>query len=272
MNAATSIVCADNLPHMQTLPPASCDLIYADPPFNQNKQMGPTQKGVASFNDRFQGGLEGYVSFLRPRLAQMHRLLSDRGSLFVHLNWRTVHYVKIELDRILGVDNFLNEIIWGYRSGSRPGRWFSRKHDTILVYAKKLGTHTFNVQRDGEYRTRDLKRSADGVPYKLTRKGPIFFHPDGPAMTDVWDVPILSTVSRERTGYPTQKPMALLRRIILACSNEGDMVADFFCGSGTTLVAAQELGRKWIGCDESPEAVAIASDRLASEQESRQMA
>jgi site-specific DNA-methyltransferase (adenine-specific) len=257
---------------MQTLPDASCDLIYADPPFNQNRRMGPTQKGDTSFDDRFAGGLDGYVSFLRPRLCEMRRLLSDRGSLFVHLNWRAVHYVKIELDRIFGVDNFLNEIIWGYRSGSRPGRWFSRKHDTILVYAKSLGNHTFNVLREGEYRTRDLKRSADGVPYKETRKGPIFFHPDGPAMTDVWNVPILSTVSRERTGYPTQKPEALLRRIVLACSNEGDTVADFFCGSGTMLVVAQELGRKWIGCDESAEAVAIASARVTAARESRQRA
>jgi len=198
--------------------------------------------------------------------------LSLRGLLYVHLNWRAVHYVKVELDRIFGEEHFLNEIIWGYRSGSRPGRWFSRKHDTILAYAKSPGQHTFNVLREGEYRTRDLKRSADGVPYKSTRKGPIFFHPDGPAMTDVWDIPILSTVSRERTGYPAQKPEALLRRIILASSNEGDTVADFFCGSGTTLAVAEQLGRDWMGCDESVEAVAIASARIAAGRESRHRA
>lgn len=269
MDSSPAIACADNLPYMRTLPDESCDLIYADPPFNQNKRMGPTRGGRASFDDRFSGGREGYVSFLVPRFCEMQRLLSRRGTLYVHLNWRAVHYIKIELDRVFGEGNFLNEIIWGYRSGSRPGRWFSRKHDTILVYAKALGNHTFNVLREGKYRTRDLKHSADGVPFKSTKKGPIFFHPDGPAMTDVWDIPILSTVSRERTGYPTQKPEALLRRIIRASSNEGDTVADFFCGSGTTLAVAQQLGRRWVGCDESVEAVAIASARIAARQESR---
>ena len=272
MDPLPEVVCAENLQYMRELRSESCDLIYADPPFNQNKRMGPTRGGRASFGDRFIGGLEGYVSFLIPRLCEMHRLLSQRGTLYVHLNWRAGHYIKIELDRIFGEQHFLNEIIWGYRSGSRPGRWFSRKHDTILAYAKSLGDHTFNILREGEYRTRDLKRSADGVPYKSTRKGPIFFHPDGPAMTDVWDIPILSTVSRERTGYPTQKPEALLRRIIRASSNEGDMVADFFCGSGTALAVAKQLERGWIGCDENAEAVEIASARLATEQQSRNRA
>lgn len=266
------VACADNLSYMRTLASGACDLIYADPPFNQRRRIGPTQRGKASFDDRVVGGLAGYVSFLCPRLAEMHRLLSSRGSLYVHLNWRAVHYVKVELDRIFGEKNFVNEIIWTYRSGSRPGRWFSRKHDTILVYARQLGEHTFNVLRDGAYRTRDLKRSAEGVPYKSTRNGPILFHPDGPALTDVWDIPILSTVSRERTGYPTQKPEALLRRIIMASSEKGDVVADFFCGSGTTLVVAQQLDRKYFGCDESAEAVAIASARLAAGEASRQRA
>ena len=137
-----------------------------------------------------------------------------------------------------------------------------RKHDTLLLYARNAGRHTFNRMRGGQYRTRDLRFTEDGRPYKSTRNGPIYFHADGPILSDVWDIPFLSTVSKERTDYPTQKPETLLERIILASSNEGDLVADFFCGSGTTLAVAKRLERRWLGCDINPEAVAIAEKRL----------
>ena len=132
-----------------------------------------------------------------------------------------------------------------------------------MLYARQSGAHTFNRLRDGQYRTRDLKFSADGLPYKSTRKGPLHFPPDGPELPDVWDIPFLSTVSKERTRYPSQKPEALLERIVRASSNEGDLVADFFCGSGTTLVVAKRLKRRWLGCDVSPKAVEITRRRLA---------
>ncbi len=259
--AVDRIVCDDNLAYMRSLPDGCCDLIYVDPPFNANRTVGPTQRNNGSFDDRH-GGVEGFLAFLEPRLIEMHRLLSSRGSLYVHLDWRTVHYVKIMLDRLFGERNFLNEIIWSYRTGGVAKRWFARKHDTILLYAKDRRTHTFNLLHHGAYRTLDLRMSSDGRPFKQTRNGRLYFHPNGPAMPDVWDIPFLSTVSRERVGYPTQKPAALLERLVRASSNEGDLVADFFCGSGTTLAVAARLKRRWLGCDLNPDAVAVTQRRL----------
>lgn len=253
----------DNIELLTALTDGCCDLVYVDPPFDSSGSLNRHGAGTDSARDGQDGGWVGYLAALRRRLDEMCRVLSPRGSLYVHLDWRAVHYVKVMLDELLGSDHFLNEIVWSYRSGSRPGRWFGRKHDTILLYAKNPGEHTFNRLRGGEYRTRDLKTAPDGRPYKSTRKGPIYFHPDGPAYSDVWDIPFLSTVSKERTGYPSQKPEALLERIIRASSNEGDLVADFYCGSGTALVVAKRLGRRFLGCDINPEAVAIARRRLA---------
>lgn len=199
----------------------------------------------------------------------MHRLLSETGSLLVHLDWRTVHYAKVMLDTLFSRDNFLNEIIWHYRTGGRCSHWFARKHDSILFYAKNKGKHTFNVLRGGKFRTDGLNIDEDGRPYKSTKKGRLYFHPDGPAITDVWDIPFLSTVSNERTGYPTQKPEALLDRIIQAASNPGDVVADFFCGSGTTLTVAARTDRRFIGCDIESAAVEIAKNRATSQANQR---
>ncbi len=265
--AMDRIVCDDNLDFMRSLPDGCCDLIYIDPPFNSNRIVGPTNGHSATFDDRHSDGVRGFLSFLAPRLREMHRLLSTKGSLYVHLDWRTVHYVKVLLDEVFGERNFLNEIIWSYRSGGVAKRWFARKHDTLLLYARQAGAHTFHQLRDGEYRTQDLKMSTEGVPFKQTRNGRLYFHPEGPAVPDVWEIPFLSTVSNERVGYPTQKPEALLERIIRASSNEGDLVADFFCGSGTTLAVAKRLDRRWVGCDINPDAVAIAERRLGSNEQ-----
>ncbi len=247
---------------METLETGCCDLIYADPPFNCNRVHVAADRPGVTFDDRHGRGVAGYLEFLRPRLAEMFRLLSPHGCLYVHLDWRTVHYVKVMLDEICGPEQFLNEIIWQYRSGGRCGQWFARKHDTILAYARQAGRQTFNRLRGGSYRTRGLKTAADGTPYKSTRNGPLKFHPEGPELTDVWDIPFLSTVAKERTGYPTQKPEALLERIIRAGSNEGDVVGDFFCGSGTALAVAHRLNRRWLGCDANVQAVEITRRRL----------
>ena len=150
-------------------------------------------------------------------------------------------------------------------TGGVAKHWFARKHDTILYYAKNRGGHTFHVQREGWYRTDGLRRDETGRPYKSTTQGRVYFNGKGPAMTDVWEIPFLSTVALERTGYPSQKPLALLKRIVVAGSNVNDVVADFFCGSGTTLAAAQQLGRRWLGCDMAPEAIRITSHRLGLE-------
>ena len=260
--AVGRIVCDDNLVFMSSLPDGCCDLIYADPPFNSNRTVGPTKRHRMTFDDRHGASVGGFLDFLQPRVMEMHRLLSPKGCLYVHLDWRTVHYVKVMLDEVFGQDHFLNEIIWSYRSGGVAKRWFARKHDTLLSYAKEVGGHTFNQLRHGEYRTLDLRMSSDGRPFKQTRNGRLYFHPDGPAIPDVWDIPFLSTVSKERVGYPTQKPEALLERVIGASSNEGDVVADFFCGSGTTLAVAAKLKRRWLGCDLNPDAVAMTQRRL----------
>ena len=247
---------------MSELPDECCDLIYADPPFNSNRKVSRRSNPAMRFVDRYDGGLSGYLDFLRPRIVQMRRLLAPSGTMYIHLDWRTVHYVKVMLDELLGADNFLNEIIWRYRSGGRSGRWFARKHDTILFYAGRAGRHRFNRLRGEPYRTQDLLFDDDGRPYKSTRQGRVYFHRDGGVLSDVWDIPFLSTVSKERTSYPTQKPEALLERIILASSNPGELVADFFCGSGTTLVVARRLGRRFLGCDENPVAVEATTCRL----------
>jgi len=259
------IACADCLAWMNGLPAGACDLIYIDPPFMTN--VPRTTQAGGRYDDRWPGGLAEYLAFLEPRLAAMHRLLSARGTLYVHVDPRTSHYVKVVLDGIFGVDNFLNEVIWSYRTGGRSVKWFARKHDVLLVYAKAAGGHTFHVLRDGTFRTEGLNRDEEGRFYKNTKKGRLYFHPEGPAMTDVWEIPFLSTVAAERTGYPTQKPEALLERVIGASSDPGDVVADPFCGSGTTLAVAERLGRRWLGCDVSGEAVATARARVAAGRE-----
>ncbi|MCC7291225.1 MAG: site-specific DNA-methyltransferase [Phycisphaerales bacterium] len=244
------------------LPDGCCELIYVDPPFGTGKTFrGHAASGIG-FADRLAGGRAAQIAFLLPRLIEMRRVLRECGSLYVHLDYRLAPYIRVELDLIFGQRNFLNEIIWSYRTGSRPGCHFARKHDTILFYARQAGRHVFNLQREGEYRTEGLQRDAEGRAYKTTRRGRLYFHGEGPVVPDVWDIPFLSTVSKERVGYPSQKPLRLLDRIVRASSSPGGLVADFFCGSGTTLVAAQQQGRRWLGCDSNPQAVRISRHRL----------
>ncbi|MFQ5412227.1 MAG: DNA-methyltransferase [Phycisphaerae bacterium] len=251
----------DNLPLMADMPDGSCDLIYIDPPFFTRRKRTAVRSDAA-YDDSWRGGRDEYLDFIRRRLQQCQRLLPRHGTLYVHLDFRVAHHVRILLDDLFGERNFLNEIIWHYRTGGLSKQWFGRKHDTILVYAKSLGDHRFNLQREGAYRTDGLNHDAAGRPYKNTKNGRLYFNPEGPALSDVWDIPFLSTVSRERTDWPTQKPLALLERIIRASSDPGDTVADFFCGSGTTLIAARRLARESLGCDIAPQAIAITRERL----------
>jgi len=217
------------------------------------------------YTDHWSNGLDGYLSFLRPRLEHIHRVLKPTGTMFVHLDYRTSHYVKTALDQIFGYENFMNEIIWSYRTGGVSRRWFGRKHQTILAYAKRLGEHKFHVLREGWFRTDGLNIDSQGRPYKTTRRGRLYFDPRGPALTDVWEVPFLSTVGSERVGWPDQKPVKLLERIIACCSDPDNLVGDFFCGSGTTLVAANRLARRWVGCDICKDAVDLTYNRLQRE-------
>ncbi len=255
------LICADCLKVLEMLPDECIDLIYIDPPFatQSNRRTKRNKRGYA---DCWSGGLGQFMEFLTQRLSHMHRVLKYTGTIYVHIDYRTVHYVRIELDRIFGADNFLNEIIWSYKTGGVSKRWFGRKHQNILSYAKKIGEHKFNVIREGKFRTDGLNVDLQGRFYKSTKKGRLYFNSDGPALTDVWEIPFLSTVGLERTGYPDQKPLALLDRIIRASSCEGDIVADFFAGSGTTGIAAQNLNRRWILTDNNSQAVELIEQRF----------
>ncbi len=222
----------DCLTVMTAMPPETVDLIYADPPF------GPG----APFADCWEGtSVEDFVEWMRPRVVAMRRLLNPSGSFYLHCDPSTSHYLKVMMDTIFGQDQFQNEIVWSYGLGGSSWKRFSRKHDVILFYTRSENWF-FNKPM---------------VPAKSQRlKGKL------KGATDVWAIPSINNMARERTGYPTQKPLALLERIIRASSNPDDVVLDPFCGSGTTLVAAQQLGRRWIGIDQSPEAVAVATRRL----------
>lgn len=219
--------------------------------------MGPDPR--FAYGDRWPGRLASYLPWLEENLRALLPLLAPDGSLVLHLDQRAVHYAKVLLDRLLGEERFVNEIIWHYTGGGRSRSRFSNKHDTLLWYAAGPRPR-FNVD-------------AVRVPYEPTsgyarggivsKAGKRYLpHPAGTPVDDVWDIPIINPMSRERVGYPTQKPLALLERLIAALTDPGDLVIDLFCGSGTTLVAAARLGRRWIGGDRSPAAIACARQRL----------
>ena len=237
------LVLGDCLDVLGTVPEASIDLIYADPPFcTGREQVSPRSRASGHFADRWPGGIEDYVAWLGERLAAMHRVLKPTGSIYVHLDWHAVHYVKVAMDRTYGYDNFLNEIVWLYGLGGSSSRYWPRKHDTILWYAREAGRHWFEAARVPA-RSQRMKGQ--------TKKAP-----------DYWDIPALNNMARERLGYPTQKPEALLSRIVKSSCPPGGVVADFFCGTGTTCAAAEKSGRRWLGCDVSETALAIAAGRL----------
>jgi adenine-specific DNA-methyltransferase len=257
------LIWGDNLAVMRTLPSESIDLIYIDPPFfsgrTYNCIFGDNDE-VRTFNDIWDGGLPTYLAWLNARLWELRRLLKSTGSLYVHLDWHAVHYVKVELDKIFGYENFRNEIVWYYPHIGNTRKDFARKHDSILRYTK---TKDFVFNLDDvreEYDEKTIRRYQNKVVFpggyeaRLNERGKI--------PTDVWQIPPVRNVSSEKIGYPTQKPEKLLERIILASSKPGDIVADFFSGGGTTIAVAEKLGRRWIGCDVSRIAVSVACDRM----------
>jgi len=262
----------DNLHVMRQLPSESIDLIYIDPPFfsgrNYNVLFGD-QNELRSFTDIWEGGMPGYLIWLNARLYEMKRLLKKTGSIIVHLDEHAAHYSKVELDKVFGHSSFVNEVIWHYTGGGRSKRYFSNKHDSLFWYARaaKNGDFFFDVD-------------AVRVPYKETSgyaKGGIVSasgkkympNPKGTPVDDVWDIPIINPLAAERIGYPTQKPEALLERVIEGCSPKDGVVADFFIGGGTTAAVAQRLGRRWIACDQSRVAVALTADRLTRQVEEK---
>jgi DNA modification methylase len=260
------LILGDNLAVMFALLPeyeGQIDLIYADPPFFTNKRY-PVRVGREEDSRRPQEwqladgypdhwlNVEAYLDMLYPRLNIMHRLLAPQGTLYLHLDWHADHYARLLLDEIFGSDRLLNEIIWVYHGPSPIRSAFNRKHDTILAYTKS-SKYTFNVDEVREpYNPKTVKTFASS-PKAGFGKVPDLER--GKVPEDWWYFPVVARLHNERTGYPTQKPQALLERIILASSNPGDLVADFFCGSGTTSLVASQLGRYFIANDNSWRAV-----------------
>ena len=256
------IHCGDNRDVMRGMPDESVDLIYADPPFYSNavyeKIWGSAQE-LRSFNDRWSGGMQHYIGEMKESMQECYHLLNSTGSIYLHCDWHAVHYLKVMMDDIFGYKNFQNEIIWCHYGGGQSKNFFPRKHDTILVYNKGK-THTFNgddvrVPYNSKYSGtsfRGLDTRAPGKVYKP--------NPDGKIPEDFWI--ISRPYGKEILGYRTQKPEALLERIILASSDEGDIVLDPFCGCGTALAVAKRLGRRWIGIDKEPDSCRIIADRI----------
>lgn len=253
--------CCDAVRWLEELPPETVDLVYIDPPFASGKtwSMGWKDGQTRSFND-YVSDVQQFAEWLSEPLRLIHRVLKESGSVFVHLDWHAVHYVKIAMDQIFGYDNFKNEVIWAYRTAGNSKRHFARKHDNILFYCKNQQKARFFPQKQRSYLK---KHYGYGDHYRENYDPESQQYYTEVLMRDVWtDIPALKGCNRERVGYPTQKPLALLKRVITAVTEPGDVVADFFCGSGTTLVAAAQLQRRFFGCDISPDAVQVTRQRL----------
>jgi DNA modification methylase len=256
---------------MRQLPSETIDLIYFDPPFFSGRQYNVIfgdQNELRSFSDIWEGGMPGYLIWLNARLYEMKRLLTKTGSIYVHCDWHASHYIKVEMDKIFGYENFRNELIWCYSGGGIPRKDFAKKHDCILRYTKS-DDYFFNADDvRQEYSPEILSRpkssyaehSYSNNPDKKTVGWDL--NPKGKYPDDWFYMPIVNPCAKERIGYPTQKPEALLERIIKASSKEGGVVADFFGGGGTTAAVAQKLNRRWIICDQSRVAVALTADRI----------
>ena len=273
------ILQAENLTALRTLPSGSIPLIYIDPPFNTGTtQQRPRLKTIrddagdrtgfggkryrtikldeASPTHSYADTFDDYLGFLRPRLLEAHRILSPTGSFFFHVDPREVHYCKVLLDEIFAGDGgagracFQNEIIWAYDYGARSTKRWPAKHDNILWYTKHPTDYTFNLS------------ASDRIPYMAPGLVGAEKAARGKTPTDVWWHTIVSPTGKEKTGYPTQKPLGILERIIRVHSNPGDTVLDFFAGSGTTGLAAARNNRSYILIDQNPEAVALMQERL----------
>ena len=269
-DGADVVVQGDNLVVLPKLPDGSFQVIYIDPPFNTGgrrdrrtlqttgdvdggdrtgfggRRYATVETGRMSYPDTYLD----YAGFLAPRLEEARRLLTESGTLYVHLDWREAHYCKVLLDQIFGRDCFLNEVIWAYDFGGRARDRWPAKHDTILVYVKSMAAHLFDQEQ-----IERIPYLAPGLvgPAKAER---------GKLPTDVWWHTIVPTNGREKTGYPTQKPEGVLRRVLQPSSRPGDWVLDFFAGSGTTGAVAAALGRRFVLVDENPEAVGVMRARL----------
>jgi site-specific DNA-methyltransferase (adenine-specific) len=264
-----TVLFGDNLPILREIESGSVRLVYIDPPFNTGKVQTRTQikttrsqegdrtgfqglrydtvkVGTKSYHDLF----DDYLAFLEPRLREAHRVLADDGSLYFHIDYREVHYCKILLDAIFGRECFLNEVIWAYDYGARTRRKWPPKHDNILLYVKDPHNYVFNFDQ-----IERIPYMAPGLvgPEKAAR---------GKTPTDTWWHTIVPTNGKEKTGYPTQKPLGILKRIVQASSSPGDTVLDFFAGSGTTGEACILLRRRFVLVDNNEEALRVMAARF----------
>jgi site-specific DNA-methyltransferase (adenine-specific) len=266
-----AILLGDNLDVLPRFADETFQLVYADPPFNTGRTQrratvtaradaGGDRRGFggrryrtrllaeSSYRDEF----DDYLGFLEPRLREIRRLLTSTGTLYFHIDYREAHYCKLLLDDLFGRDAFLNEIVWAYDYGARPKRRWPAKHDTILVYVRDPGAHFFDAE---EVEREPYMAPGLVTPEKAER---------GKLPTDVWWHTIVSPTGREKTGYPTQKPEGILRRIVAASSRPGDWCLDPFAGSGTLGAVARALGRRYVLVDSNVEAVDVARRRLGA--------
>ena len=259
----------DNLTVLKLIPDSSVQLVYIDPPFNTGREQQRSKVTTKRNNEGNRIGFKGeryetvkstvfsyddqfanYWEFLEPRIEEAFRVLAHSGTLYLHLDYREAHYAKVLLDALFGPECFLNEIIWAYDYGGKSKSRWPAKHDTILVYVKDPKNYYFNSE---EVDREPYMAPGLVTPEKIER---------GKLPTDVWWHTIVSPTGNEKTGYPTQKPVGILRRIIQASSKPGDVVLDFFAGSGTTGFVANELGRRFILVDQNPESIEVIKERL----------
>lgn len=290
------LICGDNLEALKSIESESVDLIYIDPPFFSNRHyevVWGDEAEIRSFEDRWQGGINVYIDWMRPRVEELYRVLKSTGSFYLHCDWHANAHLKIMMDDIFGLKNFRNEIVWCYKTREFSKKYWNRKHDNILFYVKNARLpyyfnwdvegvmESYSLQTIKKYKYKDEKgryrlvgRGIKGSPIRSAKDvSPDWekTHPElvvrnylgkGYPPFDYWFMNIINQAAKERLGYPTQKPEALLEKIIKASSNKGDIVLDAFCGCGTTLVVAQKLERRWIGIDISPTAVKVMEKRL----------
>jgi DNA modification methylase len=274
------LVRGDNLLAMDALLErfaGAIDLVYIDPPFWTGADFAfdaPIGGGDASLSRGRSGlaygdggSLGDYLATMRDRLERIRELLSETGTIFVHVDWHVGHLVRCLLDEVFGADAFKNEIVWRYRRWPAKTRVFQRMHDVIFWYGKRPGdahawTPAFEDLAPSTLSTWGTKRQVADFSSGRRRPSQTEHESPGAPLSDVWDIGIIAPIARERLGYPTQKPEALLRRILEAATRPGDLVADFFCGSGTTLAVAEKLGRRWIGCDLGTHAIQTTRKRL----------
>ena len=279
-NASNLLFWSDNLQALHYLIldfKEEIDLIYIDPPFFSGtnysvkiEQDGETYDSIA-YHDHWNKDLDSYLQMLYERLVLFKELLSDKGLLFVHLDWHASHYIRVMLDEIFGENQFVNSIVWYYYNKYSAGKQnVPRAHDDILVYSKTKNYALNEIRIPREKTIKQLKRVMVNGVLKNAKdeNGHVIYRAvSDKKLDDVWKIPCMQPASKEWTGFPTQKHHELLERILLLGSNEGDLVADFFCGSGTTLLTAEKLNRRWIGCDVSEFSIFLTRKRLLKYQQ-----